>query len=177
MNIDELKRKFDRTDIGIIWARNNDWIKIIDGKIILTKNGLENLKKPNETEKILKELSHDKVDPKKIDQKILETLIKRGLLSKEIEKKKTYFLTDLGKQAAKRIPKILENEIGQLTPEILLSKGWKNKKIRKYDVTLPSPKIFPGKIQPYRQVIDEVKEKLVSLGFVEMRGPLVELNF
>src|SRR5207244_1547357 len=42
--IDELKRKFDRTDIGIIWARNNDWIKIVDGKIVLTKNGLENLK-------------------------------------------------------------------------------------------------------------------------------------
>ena len=138
---------------------------------------MESLKKPDDLEKILKELAGKKVGKSKIDEKILQILVKRGLVVREEEKERKYFLTDLGKEVAKKIPKVIEGEIGQLSPEVLLSKEWKQKKIRKYDVKLPAPKFFPGKIQPYQQVINEVKEKLIALGFVERRGPLVELNF
>jgi phenylalanyl-tRNA synthetase alpha chain len=36
---------------------------------------------------------------------------------------------------------------------------------------------WPGKKQPYRQFLDELKRKLVNLGFKEMVGPNVELMF
>jgi phenylalanyl-tRNA synthetase alpha chain len=37
--------------------------------------------------------------------------------------------------------------------------------------------VFGGRKHPYRAFLDEVKTRLVSMGFAEMRGPLVENEF
>ncbi|GIW55854.1 MAG: phenylalanine--tRNA ligase alpha subunit [Nitrospiraceae bacterium] len=39
------------------------------------------------------------------------------------------------------------------------------------------PRVAAGKRHPYREFLDLVKNKLVSMGFQEMRGPLVETEF
>jgi phenylalanyl-tRNA synthetase alpha chain len=44
-------------------------------------------------------------------------------------------------------------------------------------VTAPGQEIWPGKRQPYRAFLDEVKRKLLALGFREMSGPLIETEF
>ncbi|HDD71518.1 MAG TPA: phenylalanine--tRNA ligase subunit alpha [Candidatus Aenigmarchaeota archaeon] len=176
-SIQELKKKYKRANIGIIWAKKNGWITIEKGKVSLTKIGKKVLSKEIEGERLLKQLSKGRTNLKEIavSEKTIKEFLKRGLIKKIEEKKKIFFLTDLGKTIAPLIK--IEAEIGQLTPAIIKSKEWKRKKLRKYDVLLPAPKIYPGKIHPYRQIIDEVREKLLSLGFVEVRGPLVELNF
>ncbi|MBD3263069.1 phenylalanine--tRNA ligase subunit alpha, partial [Candidatus Woesearchaeota archaeon] len=64
-----------------------------------------------------------------------------------------------------------------LTPEMIKTGSWKTKKFRRYDVSAGVPKIYPGKKQAYIAFLDEVKQELISMGFKEMTGPLVESSF
>ena len=93
-----------------------------------------------------------------------------------MKKLKTIFLTELGKQIQKK--GVSENDyLERVTPEILKTNSWKNKKFRSYDVSINVPKIFAGQRQPYSEFIEQVREKVVSMGFVEMTGPIIELEF
>lgn len=68
-------------------------------------------------------------------------------------------------------------ENSQLTPQMLKDGSWKTKSFRAYNITSVFPRIVVGKKNPYRQFLDFVKRTLISLGFEEMRGPLVESEF
>lgn len=67
--------------------------------------------------------------------------------------------------------------VNQLTPQLLTGGKWRDYEFRKYDITLNPPRIQIGRKHPYRQFLDLVRTKLVSLGFEEMTGPLVETEF
>ncbi len=71
----------------------------------------------------------------------------------------------------------LGEEVSQLTPELLKDGAWRTKRFRKYTISLRPPRLAAGRRHPYREFLDQVKRKLVSLGFQEMRGPLVETEF
>lgn len=68
-------------------------------------------------------------------------------------------------------------EVSQLSPELLKDGSWRHKRFRKYTISLRAPRIGTGKKHPYREFLDTVKTKLVSMGFQEMRGTLVETEF
>lgn len=68
-------------------------------------------------------------------------------------------------------------EVSQLSPELLKDGSWRKKRFRKYTISLRAPRIGTGKKHPYREFLDQVKTKLVSMGFQEMRGSLVETEF
>lgn len=68
-------------------------------------------------------------------------------------------------------------EIGQLTPEMLRDGTWRGKVFRAYGVNAPTSRMLPGRRNPYSEYLDTVKDKLVSLGFQEFDGPLVETEF
>jgi phenylalanyl-tRNA synthetase alpha chain len=68
-------------------------------------------------------------------------------------------------------------EVGQLTPKMLKDGSWKGKNFRRYALQLqPSPPLT-GRRHPYRTFLDSTKSKLLSMGFEEMRGSLVENEF
>ncbi|MEM0010286.1 MAG: hypothetical protein QXT84_01185, partial [Candidatus Bathyarchaeia archaeon] len=67
-------------------------------------------------------------------------------------------------------------EITQLTPELIVTGKWREKRIARYDIKAPAPRVWPGKKHPYLRFLDEVCEKLIALGFKEMRGPIVEIS-
>ncbi|MBU1078491.1 MAG: phenylalanine--tRNA ligase subunit alpha [Spirochaetes bacterium] len=69
------------------------------------------------------------------------------------------------------------DEISQITPEMLKEKAWKNRIFREYNINLPAPHILIGRKHPYREFLDLLKYKFVSLGFKEMQGSLVETEF
>ncbi|WP_024654786.1 phenylalanine--tRNA ligase subunit alpha [Borrelia hispanica] len=69
------------------------------------------------------------------------------------------------------------NEIVKLTPEMLKNKSYENKNFRAYNIHVSSNKTFIGRANPYSEYIARVKDKLVSLGFEEFDGPLVESEF
>lgn len=110
------------------------------------------------------------------EKKTLDTLLKRkGILTKSQTTSITATLLPLGKQVL--ATGIEENLIDTLTPDILRSGTWKQKKFRTYDVTAQIPKLHAGKPQHYRHFLDHVRQTFTNLGFTEMTGPLVETDF
>jgi phenylalanyl-tRNA synthetase alpha chain len=71
----------------------------------------------------------------------------------------------------------VQREVSSLTPEMLATGSWRQTRLRKYDVQAEVAPTWPGKKQPYRRFLDELKWKLIALGFREMTGPIVETMF
>jgi len=90
-----------------------------------------------------------------------------------------YRITASGKEVKKLLKEqgVTGEEVGSLTPEMLADGSWKNKTFRGYNVNTPPSRVLLGRHSPYAQFLDGVKDKLVSLGFEEFDGPLVETEF
>jgi phenylalanyl-tRNA synthetase alpha chain len=69
------------------------------------------------------------------------------------------------------------SELGGLTVEMLEKGTWKNGKFRAYNVKVPPSRLLAGRSNAYVQFLEHTKDKLVSLGFEEFDGPLVETEF
>jgi len=150
---DEAKKSIGNFYIGLQWALKNKWAKSYGKDLVLAKYPTD-IPEQNALEKL------DKGEY--AEQNLINTLLQRKLIKKII---------------TSEADKLVGKEITNLTPQLLKSGLWKQVKFQKYDVNVPVSKIYPGKLHPYRQVIEEVREKLIGLGFVEAKGPLVELNF
>jgi phenylalanyl-tRNA synthetase alpha chain len=68
-------------------------------------------------------------------------------------------------------------EIGTLSPQMLETGSWKGKAFRSYNVKTPPTRLIVGRSNPYAKFLENVKDKLASLGFEEFDGPLVETEF
>ena len=109
-------------------------------------------------------------------QDAVVTLKKRQFLIVEEKTQRTLEITESGKQAAQEGRGTTE-EVTQLTPELIITGKWRSVKLRKYDVQAPVAKSWPGKKHPYLSFLEEVRAKLVTLGFKEMTGTSVEVSF
>lgn len=181
LSIPEIKKQanLDQNEfnVSIGTLKKNDLIKVNEGKISITEQGKKKLVDKTE-EKLLDLLSEkkyiDEITDKELKEKII-LLEPRKLIARDIEKIKHVTLTTEGKNI---LPKIkIEDTINLLTSDMIINKTWKNKKFRKYNLDVPSPPIHAGKKQPYMKFIDDLKIKLIGLGFKEMKGPMVELSF
>jgi phenylalanyl-tRNA synthetase alpha chain len=72
---------------------------------------------------------------------------------------------------------ITGEEAGALTPDMLAAGSWRGKVFRSYNVKVPPTRLIPGRTNPYAKFLEDVKDKLASLGFEEFDGPLVETEF
>jgi len=79
--------------------------------------------------------------------------------------------------AALKTAGITGDEIGSLTQSMLEDGSWKGKTFRSYNVKTPPVRLTPGRSNPYAKFLENVKDKLTSLGFEEFDGPLVETEF
>ncbi|MBI4439283.1 phenylalanine--tRNA ligase subunit alpha [Candidatus Woesearchaeota archaeon] len=103
---------------------------------------------------------------------------RKDIIRIEPEKEVNVQLTELGRAANKEIKEGTGKDlIDRLTPQILRTGAWKNRLFRRYDLSIPAPKVYGGKKQHYRRFLEEVRAKFVALGFTEMSGPIVETEF
>lgn len=162
------KIKLQQKEIALGWAKTKGWVEIKKDGVRVTGAGAEALKKEQKEISILKNAGNaSKAD--------LDILKRRQFLDYEQKVVRSTQLTKEGLQAA-RTAKETE-EISQITPDLIKSGKWKSAKLRRYNITASAPQIWPGKKQPYRAFLDNVKTKLITLGFKEMTGPLIELEF
>ncbi|MBI2650970.1 phenylalanine--tRNA ligase subunit alpha [Candidatus Woesearchaeota archaeon] len=114
---------------------------------------------------------------KDLDKLAFENLKKRNKIIKlSIAKIINAELTDLGRKTIEHgIDE--KNVIDRLTPEIIKSKAWKNKKIRSYDVKINVPSIYGGKIHFVSQAIRYIKRIWLDMGFKEMTGNIAQTSF
>ncbi|MDD3982032.1 MAG: phenylalanine--tRNA ligase subunit alpha [Spirochaetia bacterium] len=68
-------------------------------------------------------------------------------------------------------------ELGALTPALLESGDWKKGSFRPYNIGVSPARTIPGRKNPYVEFLESVKDKLVSLGFEEFDGNMVETEF
>jgi phenylalanyl-tRNA synthetase alpha chain len=107
-------------------------------------------------------------------QPAVETLKKRKLLTVEPKTKRKLEITHAGLHAATHKTAI---ELTQLTPEHIITGKWRTSKLQKYNIQAPVAKTWSGKKHPYLSFLEEVRMKLVQLGFKEMTGTNVETAF
>jgi phenylalanyl-tRNA synthetase alpha chain len=116
-------------------------------------------------------------------QQATEQLKKRKLLNVEPKTTRTLQITSEGKKVTKTRSANLVSSVTirpivtQLRPQDIINGTWRDAKLQKYNIQAPVDKTWGGKKHPYLQFLDEVRAKLVQLGFKEMTGTSVETSF
>lgn len=155
LRIQDARGRVDNFNIALQWAKKRGWVKIEKGMLILAR-------KP---EKLPEEQGLERVSKnQKIDDKMLSLLLGRKLIEKE-------------RDSLKKARKMIGREVSSLTPELLKTGLWKKVKLRPYNVLARGQRLYPGKRQPYSSFLTSVRQKIVELGFQEMTGPIIELEF
>ncbi|MEM4625344.1 MAG: phenylalanine--tRNA ligase subunit alpha [Candidatus Pacearchaeota archaeon] len=152
-------------------------IEIKENEIILIANEKETEKKF--LEEILIEnlpLELEKLTP---EQKFAVNSLKPRKQIIKIREVQTvnFEITDIGELVLSELPKLKEDLIEHLTPEIIASKSWKGKKFRRYDVISKVPEIHGGKRHFVNQTIEYARRVWTEMGFKEMTGNLVVSSF
>ncbi len=175
INLEEAKKGVKLTDnefkvsLGVL--KNKAMISLSAGKIILNASREELAKKSLE-EQLIDILPKEESLLQPEMHLALENLKKRKDIV-EISRKSlpTFTLTETGKRIAGK--EINLGLLEELTPEVI--KSWsKGKKFRKYDLSLPVPKIYGGKRHFVNQAVEYGKKIWLDLGFKEMSGNMAD---
>jgi phenylalanyl-tRNA synthetase alpha chain len=105
-----------------------------------------------------------------------ELIKKRDLLAPTVEVERKISITEAGKEILSQGISV-EEEIAQLTPELIRTGSWKGRKFKRYDVNLASKETFPAKIHPYQRILDRMRRIFTEMGFMEIKGELVQSAF
>jgi len=168
-----LEREF--LAIGLGWLHRKGWAH-------MEKNLLRALQEPPlGTDEVLLALLNEKgpsiVEELSREQQDAVSVLKgRKLVELDEKALRELKLTEEGWKLIRRGIALVE-EVSQLTPELIVTGKWRRVKLRRYNIRAPVARTWPGKKHPYLKFLDDLKGKLVTLGFREMTGPIVELMF
>jgi phenylalanyl-tRNA synthetase alpha chain len=170
-SIDDLKSEFDPVLMGIAlgWLRKKGWGLIKNGNLIpqaIPQNG--------EDEIILAQLKSGNVQ--NIPSKLKQELVKRSLIDINEVKTRIISITDPG-TAIVRAGITLEEEVAQLTADLIRTGAWKNKHMRPYTIDAPVVPVYGAKIHPYQRLIDEMRQIFLEMGFTEIKGEIIQSSF
>jgi phenylalanyl-tRNA synthetase alpha chain len=166
--------KNEEINAAIAGARRNQWIQLVEGKMVPTpltakkspeETFIENLKRGVEISKLTEE-----------EKRVLEQLKRRpNYIEIKEEKESRISLTDAAKQI---IPTLNQEKLERrLTTELITSGKWKETNFSALDVQAPAPVIYPGRSHPLIEIIEEIKEIFIGLGFSEIEGPVIQSGF
>lgn len=174
-SLEELRSRFSPKTIGIAtgWLVKKGWAKVENG--IMLPSGEAPAGKDEKAlgafegkAKTLEELA--------AEEGTVKDLLKRKLVVKNEEKFRTVSITGAGSAlAAKGL--VLEEEIAQLTPELLKSGAWKDKKFRPYRLDITPKPLYGAKIHPYRRLIEQMRQIFLEMGFTEIKGGIIQSSF
>jgi len=164
--------------VAIGWLKRKGWANIKKDKetvLEITPEGKKALKTETEEEKILKNL--DKKPNIEIDKNKIKPLLSRKNVIKEKEVIiSTIVLTETGQKIIQKGIKI-KDEISQITSSVIKNKEWKHKTIRPYDINAFAPAKYGGKSHPLVDLISNIRQIFLEMGFQEIQGDFVESCF
>lgn len=170
-------------NIAITWLKRRGWINFIkkNGKTLLkiTESGEKALAQKSADEKLLELLAAKENNLEELseeDRELIRLLKERKLVEIKEEIRRELKLSDLGRRAIEMGINLVE-EVSELTREMLLSGRWREVRLKKYDVIAPGVPIYPGKAHPLQQIIEELREILLEMGFTEIKSRIVESEF
>ena len=97
------------------------------------------------------------------------------IVEKQLVRRRLH-LTDLGKEAL-AVGFELNEEVAQLTPELIQSGKWRTANFRKYDVNTFAPVSYAAKKHLLTRMADEVRRIFVQMGFTEIDDEYVQPSF
>ncbi|MFZ2071328.1 MAG: phenylalanine--tRNA ligase subunit alpha [Halobacteriota archaeon] len=190
--LDQLKRAFGkRANIAINWLLKKNWARIerrADENLLMpvVKVGVES----GVDEEILKYLAEGESERELLTEQVtkvipveetaindsLAQLISRNLLEKYTRVVRKIAITGAGREILSRGVRV-EEEIAQLTPELIITGSWKGCKFKRYDVKISAKEVFAAKIHPYQRILDRMRRIFMDMGFEEIKGELVQSAF
>ena len=159
-----LEKQFLSVALG--WINRKGWATIKQGMLKSLKEA-----PPGDDEKLLRLLSEKESmiveDLSQEQQKTVSVLKGRKLVEIEEKTMRELELTDDGWNLVKKGIEVQE-EISQLTPELIRTGRWRKVKLRRFNVKAPGPEVLLGKIHPVQQIIQHVREIFLEMGFTEI---------
>ena len=174
-SLEELRNCFSPQMVGIAtgWLVKKGWAKVENG--VMVPSGKTQAGKDEEAlaaftgkTKTLEELA--------ADEGTVKDLLKRKLVIKHEEKFRTVSITDTGSALAAQ-GLVLEEEIAQLTSDLLKSGAWKENKFRPYRLDITPKPLYGAKIHPYRRLIEQMRQIFLEMGFTEIKGGIIQSSF
>jgi len=135
------------------------WIKFSDDKSSITRSN--NIQESSE-EKLLAKLAKGKVS--------FDMLSNDEIAAYQLLKKRPNYVSESE-------TKIIEVELSQEGLAIAEELKKHPEIARAIDVTAPAPVIYAGRKHPLQDIVDEVREVFVGLGFQEIEGTMVQNSF
>ncbi|MEW6592620.1 MAG: phenylalanine--tRNA ligase subunit alpha [Candidatus Hadarchaeota archaeon] len=169
--------------IALAWLKRRGWVDFVkrDERTALqmTEGGAAALSKDEADEDLLDALASGGIDLGRFDvetRDLLDVLVDRKLAKVDERTRRELEITELGRQAVELGFEIVE-EVSGLTHELIQSGKWREAKLKRYDVLAPVAPVYPGKVHPLQQVIDELREILLEMGFMEIKSRIVDSEF
>jgi phenylalanyl-tRNA synthetase alpha chain len=166
--------------IGLGWLHQKGWAQIKGNSLTISPEMNIEGPFPGTDEEILSLLdTEDFIVIEKLSrtqQDAVSILKKRKLIDIDKEILRELKLTEDGRKLIKNGITLVER-VSQLTPELIVTGKWRHVNLQRYNIKAPVARTWPGKKHPYLKFLDDLKEKLITFGFKEMTGPIVELMF
>lgn len=155
--------------VALSWAKKNGWVDLKDGKVMATEKWKSQSSQDYDQRTSLKMVK----EGKPFRNSALETVVKRGLVKTS---------TTVSAVKVKITPKGSATEpekggIGAITRDVIASGSWKKEKIRPYDINAPYEATYPARLHPLHEMINDIRDAWLRMGFIESLGPIVESSF
>jgi phenylalanyl-tRNA synthetase alpha chain len=169
--IDALKDDFGPKLVGIAlgWLRKKGWAQIKDGYLVPG-----DIPGPGDDEEAMAGLKAGTLTA--ISKSVKKELVKRNLIEISENKTRTITITESGKDLF-RSGITLEEEVAQLTSDLIRTGGWKDKHLRPYRIDAPVQPVYGAKTHPYQRLIDEMRQIFLEMGFTEIKGEIIQSSF
>jgi phenylalanyl-tRNA synthetase alpha chain len=183
--------KQNEINAAVAAAKRNQWIEFkqadsSNDKIIVLTTSADNLA---EEEKLLQKLTYEEKNnnnnilasdlPLKEKQTLNLLKVRPDYVIQKEKKYLEIFLSEKGKELLSTVA-LKTDEIPmerQLTSQLITSGRWKDVNFSPLNVVAPVSLKYPGRKHPLTNLIDEVKEIFVGLGFTEIEGPMIQPSF
>jgi len=174
-SLEELRKHFSPQMVGIAtgWLVKKGWAKVENGVMLPSEKT-----HAGKDEEALASLTGKAktLDELAADEGTVKDLLKRKLVLKHEEKFRTISITDAGTTLAAQ-GLVLEEEIAQITSDLLKSGAWKEKKFRPYRLDITPKPLYGAKIHPYRRLIEQMRQIFLEMGFTEIKGGIIQSSF
>ena len=128
-------------------------------------------------ERVLAKLAHGETLESELDKEGLGLLLQRqNVVKRREEITRIIHLTKKGQLLLEKGIEV-RPEVNELTTELVGSGKWRDVDVRPYDVTAFAPIATGGKKHPLRQIIDNIRQAFLEMGFTEIEGPTVRSAF
>ncbi len=164
--------------VGVGWIRRKGWATLTEGKkLSITDAGRAALRQPGPDEALLTEMARQEIEENPSNAPLLKDLLSRRDFIKLHERMvREVSLLPRGEEAIRQ-GLSLEEDLSQISPELLKSGKWRGFRLRPYDLSAPVPATTGSRLHPVARTIRQISHVFAEMGFTEIEDEYVQNTF